>query len=123
MKQLSWEPIRDGEQYCSPACGGGCTIDEYLAANEAAAKLCEELGSSWNPRAWENLGWHYLAFCNGLQVRKIASNLHTANYDGNHTSGETPLQAVEAMRELLTHKIIKLQQLLDDIPLMKKEDS
>ena len=57
---LSWEPKREGDRYCSPACGRGCTWKEYQAATKAAAKLAEELGSdSWEPRVWENLGWHF----------------------------------------------------------------
>jgi len=58
-----WEPVRDGEAYCSRACGASCTREAYAAAHEAADRLAARLysgvGSPWTTRVWENLGWHW----------------------------------------------------------------
>ena len=63
MKKLSWTPKRDGEVYCSPACGYKCKYLDYLDAVEKAKTLCAALGppSKWKPYVWENIGWHYRA--------------------------------------------------------------
>lgn len=58
---LSWIAVRQGAQYCAPACGHGCTYDEYLAAHKAAdncrAKL--KMPQHWTVVVHENLGWHW----------------------------------------------------------------
>ena len=56
-----WIPERNGEIYCSPACGRGCTFQEYELAMYNAGALCKLMGAGWSPRVWENLGWHYTA--------------------------------------------------------------
>lgn len=61
-----WNPVADGERYCSPACGRGCTREEYDAARKGAQELREQLpGDAWKPVVWENLGWHYAARLTG----------------------------------------------------------
>ncbi len=57
--KLSWKPVRHGDTYCSPACGGGCTYAEFEKATKKAAALAKRLGPNWKPKVWENLGWHY----------------------------------------------------------------
>ena len=60
---LRWEPEHGADGwYCSPGCGRGCTTTEYLLAQKHGAELCASLGlENWQPRIWENLGWHYSA--------------------------------------------------------------
>jgi hypothetical protein len=60
-RELSWVPVRNGDIYCSPACGAKCLIDEFLQAQKEAEWLVAELGNSWTPRVWENMGWFYSA--------------------------------------------------------------
>lgn len=64
-KEPDWKPVRRGLIYCSPACGGGCTVAQHLRATLAADKLVRQLthgtGRGWKARVWENLGWHYAA--------------------------------------------------------------
>lgn len=67
-KDLSQTPKRRGDVYCSPRCGYGCTWLAYQQAKSAAAKLCNSLGRGWRPRVWENLGWHYEALREGVEV-------------------------------------------------------
>lgn len=56
----SWKPIRNGDTYCSPACGRGCTIHEFNEANRKGNALLKKLkGHGWRLNVWENLGWHY----------------------------------------------------------------
>ena len=59
MNKYSWEPVRDGDIYCAPACGARCTHDAFIQANEDAEALCAKLGPEWKPRVWENMGWFY----------------------------------------------------------------
>ncbi len=56
-----WAPVPNGTLFCSPACGAGCTRQEYDEAVLAASQLSRRLGESWLPHVWENLGWHYEA--------------------------------------------------------------
>lgn len=60
---LSCDPVLDvsGEIYCSPACGCKCTKAAYDNAVNEAYKLAKCLGDSWQPRVWENAGWHFSA--------------------------------------------------------------
>lgn len=62
-KKLSDKPVRKGDLYCSPSCGGKCTWAEYQRAQRRsrtlAASLRKRYGGKWDPRVWENLGWHY----------------------------------------------------------------
>jgi hypothetical protein len=56
-----WTPVRNGNAYCSPACGGGpavCSIQRYERAVDASNKVARDLGPGWNPVVTENLGWH-----------------------------------------------------------------
>lgn len=61
-----WKAVRKGAVYCAPACGRGCTWDEYQATVKAAATLVKTLNqmdvlAAWQLRVWENMGWHYSA--------------------------------------------------------------
>ena len=62
----------NGQIYCSPACGAGCTYDAYLKANsdaEALASVCaKRIGGVWNPRVWENLGWRWEVVQEGTNI-------------------------------------------------------
>jgi len=68
-KTLSWSPVRKGNIYCSPGCGGGCTWEAYEAAVAHASELCERLGEGFEPRVWENLGWHFEAVAHDRRIR------------------------------------------------------
>lgn len=59
MSEPDWTPRREGNTYCSPACGGGCTLEAYRKAEHEAIALASRLGPNWKPVVWENLGWHY----------------------------------------------------------------
>ncbi len=54
-------PVLSGDIYCAPWCGCGCTKAAYDRAVTEAAALVERLGEGWEPRVWENAGWHYEA--------------------------------------------------------------
>jgi hypothetical protein len=56
--ELSWEPVRRGEVYCSPACGCGCTWEAYQEILQKAENLAKRMGKGWTPRVWENMGWY-----------------------------------------------------------------
>lgn len=60
--QRDWTPVRQGNIYCSPACGGRgatCTWASYQHAERSAAELAKKLGPEWKPEVWENLGWFW----------------------------------------------------------------
>ena len=58
---IRWTPQRDGDRFCSPACGRGCTFQEFEDATNKGKALAELLGPQWTPRVWENLGWFHAA--------------------------------------------------------------
>lgn len=57
----NWTPVLNGDIYCSPACGRGCTLEEYNQTVKEADQLVAELGEPFHSHVWENLGWHYSA--------------------------------------------------------------
>lgn len=58
MSELGWTPVLNGEIYCSPRCGCRCKKAAYDKAQAEAVALCATLGPGWEPRVWENCGWH-----------------------------------------------------------------
>lgn len=78
--EKKWTPVRRGPLFCSPACGRGCTGEEYKAARTKAALLCRILGDGWEPRVTENLGWHYDAIALGglLVVNPVGKQFYAA---------------------------------------------
>jgi hypothetical protein len=64
-----WEPVLNGKIYCSPACGHGCTLDDYDRTVVDADKLVGLLrGSGWKAVIHENIGWHYKAISGPIVV-------------------------------------------------------
>ncbi len=59
-----WIPLKEGDIFCSPACGLGCTRVNYEDAIVAGYELACRLGDGWSPRVWENGRWNYQA-CKG----------------------------------------------------------
>ena len=116
--ELSREPIRNGDIYCSPACGAGCThaaFEEATKRAKALAILCTaKIGGIWKPVVTENLGWHwcvvqehtnitiryggYMAkgshYSIGLGATPVQVSLHPAIFD-------TPEQAYAAQRAVI----------------------
>ncbi len=100
-KPLSCTPRRRGDIYCSPACGHGCTAEEYRKAHANAARLCKQLGTGWVVNVWENLGWHFCATKGQCTVyrhgpRHYWASLETKMGQFHHTS-RTPKAAVDAI--------------------------
>lgn len=94
-------PVLDEEAgtYCSPACGGGCTITAYEAAKKLANEMVVELGNGWVPNVFENLGWHGYAVNGSAQISK---SRHTNKYSciinggfAQSAEGSTPTEAFE----------------------------
>jgi hypothetical protein len=65
MSNQQWTPVRNGEIYCSPACGCNCTQAEFELATMQAERLCARMNNmkggfkDWVPYVWENMGWHF----------------------------------------------------------------
>jgi hypothetical protein len=64
----AWDPVERGSIYCAPACGSGCTREEFERVTRAAVELCAELGPGWEPRVWENMRWHGEVYFGGVHV-------------------------------------------------------
>ncbi len=103
---LSWNPELRGSIYCAPACGRGCTRQEYLNADKAGLALATRLGGDWTWKVWENLGWHYKAVspCGRLKVHPVhgcdgfTAFLGEAGCGGKWAEhGSTPQEAVDAV--------------------------
>ena len=103
-----WSPVRNGDIYCSPRCGHGCTHSAYLNAVAAADALAARIGPDWKPHVWENLGWHYAAHsaCDRWKVHAHLRNGREDDYtaflgpagEGGGIwaeRGETPQEAIE----------------------------
>jgi len=112
---LSWKAIRRGKIYCAPACGAGCTWAAFELANRRAAALVRKLSKGdleWEPRVWENMGWHFSArsLCKRFDVsehrhgNKVTGYAAFLNVPSEMPGGkwvgksDTPLEAVEDAR-------------------------
>jgi hypothetical protein len=76
---MNWKPVRQGNIYCAPACGGNCTYSAYQQAERRANQLAKKLGVGWTVRIWENLGWYY----------KVISPDKMLTIHPNHTAPKT----------------------------------
>ena len=77
---LSWKPVRKGPSFCSPACGSGCTHDEYLEAWKLGKSALSKLKNkkNWKVRVWENAGWHVCLSKGGrftIHIRKYGDSI------------------------------------------------
>lgn len=77
MKGLSWKAIKKENVYCAPACGSGCTYDQYLKAKDTAMRVRSSLHRphGWKVKVFENLGWH-------SQIEKGDLSLHWFEHNG-----------------------------------------
>lgn len=88
-----WKPVRLGKYYCAPRCGRGCTWAEFQLATKRAAALCKRLGKGWEPRVWENGGWHYQATKETAEVYAhhsavgVSCSVWLQTEVGSHTTG------------------------------------
>lgn len=115
-----WTPILDGEVYCAPACGCKCKLVDFKRATASAAALVADLGDGWQPRVWENLGWHFSASKGSATVDYSESDGHfTASIDAGlfrqrhelfRAVGVSPRAAVEAALAEIEHKIAALKR-------------
>jgi hypothetical protein len=99
-EKLSWKPERSGNIYCAPACGWGCKWKDYQRAKTRAEKLCKQLGNGFEPRVWENFGWHGSAVLGQIQVYLPSSTRddYTAAYNSDcRGHGTTAKRALEDM--------------------------
>lgn len=80
MNDFSKPAVRNGDVYCAPWCGGGCTWKAFQKATRDAQMLCDELGDGWVPDVSENLGWHYKAVCGVLEVSPTIWNGKVSSY-------------------------------------------
>lgn len=118
----SWTAVKQGDIYCSPGCGRGCTQEEFDDATRRGEALATELGAGWRARVWENLGWHFAAISpsGGIKVHPVRTGLWQA-FLGEPDSrggrwvecGDTPRAAVEVVLETARAEVEALQGLLD----------
>lgn len=71
--ERGWTPRLRGVLYCSPLCGCACTKAEHDQATKAGAALAKVMGAGWEPRIWENGGWHY-------SVSKGVATIHVSGH-------------------------------------------
>jgi hypothetical protein len=101
---LDWVPVKDGDRFCAPACGRGCTAQQYDTAVAKADALAARLGPGWEAVVWENLGWHHKAVsaCGRWKVHPSHGSGYIAfigdkGPGGNWTGfGKTPAAAIRA---------------------------
>lgn len=79
------QPVRRGLYYGSAGCCHArlCTVMAFDQASTEARQLCAHLGAGWEPRVWENLGWHY-----EVSLTSGENTIHVYPVtDGSHTRG------------------------------------
>ena len=125
-----WTPVLNGKTFCSPACGFKCTKAAFDAATDGARSLVNQLGSGWEPRVWENLGWHFEATRRGATVAvnddgkyKAAIRFHMEPRTELCVSEtrDTAREAVEAVVENLNGRVAILRRALLSLSLAPLE--
>lgn len=111
-----WTPIRDGDRYCSPRCGHGCTWAAYQHAVESANALCVELGEGWKPRVWENSGWYFSATRGKTEVHYNKGQGFSVyfNSDAKQYLADGP-DAREAVRAAMNEAMADIDQLRREV--------
>ncbi len=121
-KQDGWTPVRDGELYCSPLCGGGCTYASYEAAVLKAQEMCGQLGEGWKPAVFENMAWHaqvqkgvaqlsYSGSGNGSYVLTFGIKSELSQLSGQ---GDSPREAVHDAFSVVRSMLVDAIQILGD---------
>lgn len=115
-----WTPVRDGDIFCAPACGCKCKLVDFERATASAAALVAELGDGWQPRVWENCGWHFSAGKGAATVDYSENGGHfTASIDAGvfqerheqfRADGNSPRAAMEAVLVEVEYKISALKR-------------
>ena len=122
----SWEAVRDGDTYCAPACGAGCTVDEYFDAKRDGANLAKRLGEGWRSEVKENLGWYYYAVssCGRIKVSAVRDGNSFTAFLGEPGQGlggrwachaKTPEQAIQDVVAEGLAAFDEIADLLDDL--------
>lgn len=108
---LSFEPVRRGKIYCSPACGAACTWRDYQTAIRKALALAARCGRGWKIRVNENCGWHYGATSPGghIHVYQGAAVFHALLHPEKDTcagrwtaTAKTPKGAIRRVLQAAT---------------------
>jgi hypothetical protein len=103
VSKLDWTPQQQpGGIYCSPACGCGCKADDHNRAALEAREDAARLGQGWEPRVWENGGWHGKVVKGAAEVMRYKSyqlgTVYTAYIRSARLftgSGPTPEEALD----------------------------
>lgn len=101
-----------------------------LAGKELAEKLNKSIGGAWEPRVWQNFGWHYAAYLgsmavyptiNGDQYSTLISNTKGKPgggfgvWSGNiDTYSSNPAESVRIAMTHAQNETNKLQETLND---------
>lgn len=116
-----WTPVLCGEIFCSPACGFNCTKHDFDLAASKAAALVSQLANGWQPRVWENCGWHFEAVKRGATVSIDDESQYEATVrfrmQDRHESCVSesracPVQAVEAVIKNINDRVAVLTRAL-----------
>lgn len=63
-----WNPVLNGDVYCSPACGNKCKKSDYNKAVDDVSKLILTMGFGWSYKIWENCKWHYKIYKENVSI-------------------------------------------------------
>lgn len=113
MKERDWKPVRNGDVYCSPACGYGCTWAAFTEATRASAKLAKQLGPAWEPRVWDNLGWWWEVRVAGLNVSLDGAGEWMALFGAHSAHAKTAKGAIRSVLRRATADLKELQDALN----------
>ena len=120
MRPQDWTPVLDGPIYCSPSCGGKCTLAAYEQANKDAAAMALRLGAPWQPCVTENLGWYWRLTANDIAELWVYPDHCWVSFMtsvGQITaSAATPEETIAALRTKVTAMYAELTAVLGELP-------
>lgn len=131
--ELSWTPRAIGTIYCAPACGRGCTREEYETAKAFSESMAIRLGPGWKAAPSENMGWHAKAVssCGKVKVHTDwwrrekwkASASYTAYIGEDESAGgrwvytdKTPGRAYAGAAAMAMLESVRITKLVASLP-------
>lgn len=115
-----WTPVLNGDKYCAPACGSGCTKAAYDLARANALTLATELGEGWEPNVWENMGWHYSAIHSG-QMKIVVHRQRDGKYRCFFNAAKQFIGEADTPTEAFMNAVVEAQSFVDTLQFQIKE--
>lgn len=117
-----WNPVLNGDTYCSPSCGRKCKKSAYDKALVDASKLVLTMGLGWSYKVWENCDWHYRVYKENVSIDiEIYYNKQTDDYTCYFNSNPQFITGHKDPKIAYEMAIEKVNSYLEELQTIQKE--